>query len=193
MPSNKKYWSRNLYCLTATLLLFPYLRGQQLWPVFIKADDFTNYLIVGAKDSCNCKVKLSLAGSKIKIVCPEKKLKLSIDSVYGFVGNDGFFKRCASHCIYTILNPGENLLIYKTETYSQDPRNFISTTAFYFSKTPDSDIKPLTLKNVISEFKDNPRFLTFVELHFNSNSSLSEYSEEYNQFKLNRLLQLSLK
>jgi hypothetical protein len=87
---------------------------------------------------------------------------------------------------YPIMNPGEQLLIYKV---LQNPASKGETARikYYFSKDAASDIVELTLDNLKTAFPDKQDFLRILEAQFRSDEDLYAYDNYHKCFKLSRI------
>ena len=113
------------------------------------------------------------------------------DSIFGYMDNSGINYRFFNKIVYPIINQGEEIIIYRTEATSPNPKDQQIKVLYYFSKNSTSPVIPLTERNLENCFKDNEVFIEFLEIHFKNDSELSEFDHLNKMYKINRLLQLS--
>lgn len=157
--------------------------------VYITAVDFANKKLTY---SINCKtekhkIKLNNFSNRdyITVIHEGIKYNISKDSVFGFKTCTGSSYRIADKIDYTILNPGDMLLLYEFLPLSI-PKN-PSPPVHKLSKGADGPMLDLTIENVKSIYPGNHQFHDEVENTFRSNSSLLSYDKFHKQYKLVRL------
>ena len=112
------------------------------------------------------------------------------DSIYGFLTEEGLTKRIYKDAVYTLLNPGEQLILY-SRCVVAEPKNPQNSTHYYFSKGASADIIPLSKNELHTSFKNEKMFLFYLEVFFHNNTSLISKEINTNQYKLNRVYELS--
>ncbi|MGZ3863424.1 MAG: hypothetical protein ACXVPN_08380 [Bacteroidia bacterium] len=168
------------------------LAAQPARGVYLNAPDFVNgklsYTNLSGK---KCRIKIHASSrAPIKIICGDSVIHLYKDSVYGYKDKENISHRFYKKNIYEILNPSENILLYRL-MISGKTKYEDAIYNYYFSKNAQSGILPLDLQNVEAAFDENKLLLDFIEIHFKTDSDLTEYDPIHKKYKLNRLLELS--
>jgi len=118
-----------------------------------------------------------------------KPYQVAKDSLFGYRDCDGIDYRFASNNQhYPILNPGEELLIYKVEqsALGKNP----GYVHLFFSPTAASPVQPLTLLAVKKAFPNNHRFHDLLDAQI-QNGDLTAYDAMHHMTQLNWLLRQS--
>lgn len=121
----------------------------------------------------------------------DSTIKISKDSLFAFEENDGTVYRFYNRKILQLLNPKEEIFLYKYERGSYESKNNPLTTRYFFSKNPHKILYTLTINNVLRCFNDNKSFCKLVELYFRYDSELILYDQQHETYKINRILALS--
>lgn len=184
-------------CLFALIAvaLFSHLatQAQGVCGIFLTETDFRKgqAAFVSHGDTL-CKIRLHLvfARKPIAVRCGQQQYTLAKDSVFGYKTRDGSCYRLYQHQTYTILNPNEEILLYR---YCQPGagKGEAPTVLYYFSKRGMPTLYKLTIGNLLRCFSDKARFCTLLEVRYRHDSELTEYDAFHHQYKLNRLLELS--
>jgi hypothetical protein len=161
--------------------------------LYRSADDFRHHRLTLAVDCKTATHKLRLhefSGKPIMtVIHGGKPYQVAKDSLFGFRDCDGRDYRFASNNQhYPILNPGEELLIYKVEqaAVGKNP----GYVRLFFSPTAAAPIQPLTLLAVKKAFPDNHRFHDLLDAQFQS-GDLTAYDAMHHMTKINWLLRQS--
>jgi hypothetical protein len=118
-----------------------------------------------------------------------RSYQVAKDSLFGFRDCDGRDYRFASNNQhYPILNPGEELLLYKVEqpTVGKSP-GFVR---LFFSPNAEAPLQPLTLLAVKKAFPNNHRFHDLLDAQL-PHGNLTAYDQMHRMTKINWLLQQS--
>ncbi|KAA9038391.1 hypothetical protein FW778_12525 [Ginsengibacter hankyongi] len=95
---------------------------------------------------------------------------------------------------YTILNPGETIMIYKYIHAAHSPKEAEKHGPKYFFTTPSSDtLKELTKMNLKYAFPQNHAFHDALDANFNTDAELTSYDAFHKIYKINRLYSNSVK
>ena len=116
---------------------------------------------------------------------PRKTLfgyKTCNDQIYRFMGNTELL----------LLNPREEISIYKFSNPKISEGAKINVTNKYFSMPGDSSLQKLTIANLKRAFMGNNRFQTLIDLNFKYNMELGTYDAENHIYKINFLLRQSV-
>lgn len=112
------------------------------------------------------------------------------NAVYGYKDKEGTTFRFFNNAIYTLINPGEQILLYK-RTSGTGMKNSPFVDLYFFSKDAGAEVMPLTLANVARTFAANRSFVTLAEICFHNDNDLPAYDLVHHQYRLNRLLELA--
>ena len=85
-----------------------------------------------------------------------------------------------------MVNPGEDILLYKVATLSMGKGQPAETT-WYFSKDAAWPIQPLTISNLVGAFPDNHAFHDAVIAEFKNDKELTLYDNAHKMMRINRL------
>ena len=194
MKTSKKCLNRITIALfVANLYLFSSVLTAQIQGIYFTADDFTHNKLSFAKgENKKCKIHIHdyLFNAHIKVTCGDSVYNFNKDSVFGFKDGDGISHRFFNKEVYTILNPTENILLYKVMVSAKtkyDPAVY----SYRFSKDAYSPLYSLRTKNLEACFETNKIFIELLDVHFKNDGELLEYDDIHKMYKLNRLIELS--
>ena len=168
------------------------IRGQNAVGLFLNDGDFLLNKI-SFVDSRRILMHNFLQKPYITIKLKSSKISIDKDSVFGFVDSEGRNYRISGRRTYTILNPGESILIYFLQYRTGEPKYPEMTRVYFFSNNACSPLVPLTRSNLETYFAYNHKFIEFLELYFRSDFELTEFDNIHQKYKLNVLLDLSIK
>jgi hypothetical protein len=90
---------------------------------------------------------------------------------------------------YAVLNPGEEITIYKYVHRAHSPKEAEKYAPKYFFTTSTSDeLQPLTKANLKKAFPDNHPFHDALDANFKEEKELYTYDDFHKMYKVNRLL-----
>jgi hypothetical protein len=181
-----------LFFLNAAFSLTLY--SQKIQGLYITGNDFiSNKLSFTKSNTTDCKIKSGLASGSpfLKFKYKDSIFRIEKEKFFGYKDKTGIVFRFYNGISYEILNPGEEILLYKTEKNIGTPKYPELLVNYYFSKDAGSPIEKLSLNTVLSSFQSDPAFSNLIELHFRSDNELMEFDNYYKKYKLNRLLELS--
>ncbi|MES2648124.1 MAG: hypothetical protein V4717_14700 [Bacteroidota bacterium] len=157
--------------------------------IYLNANDFNQKKLSYA---INCKIEKHkikryafFAKDYITVIHQGIKYQLSKDSVFGFRTCDEKSFRIIDKTDYSILNPDDDLLLYKFQVMStaKDPRSPI----FKFSVRANGALFDLNTTNLKNIFPDNHAFHDELDSQFRNKNSLLEFDNYHKQYKLVRL------
>lgn len=161
--------------------------------VYLSASDFKNGKLAYA---INCKtqkhkIKLNEFFSKpyITIVHEGKSTNLDKKNIFGFRDCGDVTYRFVGQSHYTVLNPMEEILLYKHVI--QASKNQEEAIHYFFSKSAASEVLDLTLTNLKKAFPDNHTFHDRLDTEFGS-TPLNAYDSYHKMYKVNRIYLNSL-
>lgn len=178
------------------LFIFNALNAQQIVGIYLSDCDFIQNKLSYIKYG---KIKFKIKPHDfyykpyVSVKTKDSVFTFSKDSIFGYKDDDGKTYRFFEEKVYPLLNPSENILLYKQVTKIGEPKYQQIVVHYYFSKNPSSPIIPLTILNLEIYYQDNKYFIEFLEIYFKSNSDLAEYDYNHKIYKLSRLLELSKK
>ncbi|MDZ4710131.1 MAG: DUF305 domain-containing protein [Saprospiraceae bacterium] len=90
---------------------------------------------------------------------------------------------------YTVMNPGESIIIYKYEHLAHSAKEADKYGPKYFFTTASSDVlTPLTKMNLKKVFSTNHSFHDALDANFTKDEELINYDDFHKMYKINRLL-----
>lgn len=126
-------------------------------------------------------IALIVAGLFFNIACSTTKEALTTKTATSSKG-------------YTLINPGEQISIYKFMHPSHSPKEAGNYADKYFFTSGSSDtLQELTKTNLKKAFPENHSFHDALDANFTKDSELTNYDEFHKIYKVNRLLENSLK
>lgn len=139
------------------------------------------------------KIKLNEFFDKpyITVVHEQKSVNLEKKNIFGFRDCDNLTYRFVGQSHYTILNPREEIILYKHVI--QASKNQEEAVHYYFSKPANDDVQELSLINLKKAFPDNHKFHDMLDVEFNGIIDLAQYDSFHKMYKVNRLYLNSLK
>ena len=185
-----------LFVCFCFLALAPVARGQS--PplgsgLYRSADDFRGHRLTLGVD---CKTETHrvrfhefIGKPYVTIVHGGKTYQMTKDSLFGYRDCDGGdYRFAAGNRHLPILNPSEELLIYKVDqpVAGKNP----AREELFFSSSAEAPIQPLTLLGVKKAFPDNHRFHDLLDAQF-QNGNLTAFDEMHHMTKINWLLRQS--
>ena len=87
----------------------------------------------------------------------------------------------------------KNIIIYTKLVPVGEAKTFHLVKKYFFSTQSDIEILPLTQMNLKRAFPDNIKFHDILNLEFDSKEDISSYDQTNNMYKVNYLLNKSLK
>ena len=95
---------------------------------------------------------------------------------------------------YTVINPGENIIIYKYVHQAHSPKEAEKYVPKYFFTTKSSDVlEELTKANLKKAYPANHAFHDAIDANFNQDTELINYDDFHKMYKVNRILQSASK
>lgn len=163
--------------------------------IYRSSDDFVKQKLSFAIN-CNTekhkiKDQMIFAPGKITIKHGDSTFTYVKDSIYGIKKCDGTILRVYSNTEYPLINPGEQIMIYKLTTSSTKASPKVIN--YYFSKDAESKVEDLTISNLKAAFHDNHKFHDLIDAQFHNNKELTLYDNTHKIMKVNRILQNSMK
>jgi hypothetical protein len=159
--------------------------------IYKTADDLKSGKLALAVD-CKTeshKIKLNdfFGKSYITVVHEGKDYKFEKKDIYAYQLCGGETYRFVSNTKeYLILNPKEQILIYKEEALTG--KGSLKRVYYFFSKDAASPIQSLTMENLKAAFPTNHKFHDAMDATFQGDAGLAQYDEFHKMYKINRLL-----
>lgn len=157
--------------------------------VYLNGADFRNgkltYEIDCSTEKHKIKLNEFLDKPFITVVHSGQSYKLIKDEIFGYKDcNDNVYK-FVNNSHYLVLNPKEEILIYKHEVPAS--KNQKAVTHYYFSATAEVEAKELTLSNLKNAYPENHKFHDLLDAEFKSGDLLAAYDLFHKTYKINRL------
>jgi hypothetical protein len=128
-----------------------------------------------------------LAKSHFFIIQPDYAWwRIDKEEVFAIKGCEAEVVRIFQGTNFYLLNPGENIPIYKEVMYAVGKGN-TTRVKYCFSRSPVSEILGLTIENLKAAFPDNNQFGDAIDAHFKDDSDLYAYNDMIKSFELNRV------
>ncbi|MBK8425078.1 MAG: hypothetical protein IPL27_03410 [Lewinellaceae bacterium] len=139
-------------------------------------------------DSQSHKIKPDVLFKRNRVIVKHegKTYKIDKGSVYAVRYCSGAVQRIYQKKAYLMVNPGEDILLYKVATLSMGKGQPAETT-WYFSKDAAWPIQPLTISNLVGAFPDNHAFHDAVIAEFKTDKELTLYDNAHKMMRINRL------
>ena len=158
--------------------------------IFRTAKDFMsgNLEFAIGCDTQSHKIKPDVLFKRNRVIVKHKGKTYKIDkgSVYAVRYCSGAVQRIYQKKAYLMVNPGEDILLYKVATLSMGKGQPAETT-WYFSKDAAWPIQPLTISNLVGAFPDNHAFHDAVIAEFKNDKELTLYDNAHKMMRINRL------
>ncbi|MDP2421347.1 hypothetical protein [Sediminibacterium sp.] len=187
-----KYYLTGL--IFGLILLSPKLFAQKdSSGIYKTAEDFQQRKLSYA---INCKTEkhrinpnVLFKGSEVKIKHMGTTYIFKKSEVFGYRACDGKEYKFVNNNEYTILNPGEPLILYFFQHTAHSPKTARDyPPMYYFSKDATSPLKELTKTNLKAAFPDNHKFHDELDSNFKDDKELFAYDNFHKMSKLNWLL-----
>lgn len=127
----------------------------------------------------------------ITVIHDQKSENLEKNKIFGFRDCNDMSYRFVEDNHYTILNPREEILLYKHVI--QASKNQEEAVHYYFSKSPDSEAQKLNLTNLKNAFPNNHKFHDMLDVEFRGIIDLAQYDSYHKMYKVNKLYINSLR
>ncbi len=132
--------------------------------------------------------------SDIRIKHHDSVYTVKKSEIWGYKSTSGMTIRFYDNNTYEVLNPNEQVLLYKhvhiTPEVKSAPTVFI---LYFFTRYAQNVPVELTKANVKAAFGDNPKFCAAIDENFKSDGQLIAFDKDNHLYKLNWLLQMSSK
>jgi hypothetical protein len=95
---------------------------------------------------------------------------------------------------YTVLNPGEPIIIYKYQHLSHSPKEAEKYAPKYYFTTSNSDVlQELTKMNLKKAFPTNHPFHDALDAQFKDDTNLYAYDDFHKMYKVDWLIKENIK
>ena len=162
--------------------------------VYLSASDFASgkltYEINCSTEKHKIKLNELLNQDYITVIHDKQSHKLQKKEIFGYKDCDNLVYRFAGNTHYVILNPTENILLYKHTIDAS--KNQKAEVHYYFSVSGAGEVQTLTLMNLKKAFPDNHKLHDALDAEFKSDDQLAQYDSFHKMYKVNRLYTASL-
>jgi hypothetical protein len=138
------------------------------------------------------KIKLNdfFGKSYIIVVHEGKGYKFEKKDIYAYqLCNGEIYRFVTNNSEDLILNPKEQILIYKYENNKGIAKGSPKIVQYFFSKDAASPLESLTMENLKIAFPTNHKFHDAMEATFKSDLELVQYDSFHKMYKINRVLE----
>lgn len=165
--------------------------------VYMTSGDYnkgTISLSFDCKSSGKIKLHHFFAGRHVDIIADGKKTKLNKDSIFGYHNcKNEDYRFYKTYDEEFLIRENKGIVIYSS--YVRVPSSNMKENKvemkYFFSKTINSEIMPLTILNLKRAFPDNSKFHDMLEMEFGGGESLVAYSVTDKMYKINVLFNQS--
>lgn len=157
--------------------------------VYMTPSDFgggkLTYSIDCRKEKHKIRLNEFLGKNYITVIHNGESYNLKKSEIFGYRECSGKISRLGIGVHYELMNPGETILLYKTEILVS--KNQPKATTYYFSNSASGQILELTLVNIKRAFPDNHKFHDALDIQFKVDADLVEYDSFHQEYKINRI------
>jgi len=130
--------------------------------------------------------------SKVTVTTNGQKLVLEKSKVFGYHDADGNDYRFADNKTYQVIDT-TGFFIYSFDKLVQQGKGPKPTRVYYFSKTINGELLPLTFRNIAIAFPENAKFRYMVQVASVYGVRPDDYDSQTNAYKIKELYTASLK
>ena len=164
--------------------------------MYITADDFKNrklsYAINYKTEKHKINTYVLFKGNTIRVKHQGITYDLKKSKTYGYRDTKGQEYRFIGEVEYTILNPGEQLLMYVYQHPAHSGKEADKyPPAYYFTIDAAGTPQALTKENLKAAFPDYHKFHDSLDENFKSDKELYAYDSFHKMYKLNWILKNS--
>ena len=156
---------------------------------YSSASDFASgklaYEINCATEKHKIKLNEFLNRDYITVVHEKQTHKLQKKEIFGYKDCDNRTYRFSDRSHYVILNPTEEILLYKHTIGAS--KNQKAEVHYYFSISGAGEIQTLTLTSLKKAFPENHKLHDALDAEFKSDDQLAQYDSFHKIYKVNRL------
>jgi hypothetical protein len=163
--------------------------------IYMSDSDFVQHKIsFQSSEKTSYKLKLHDFFYKpyLEIKGKDSVFKFNKSDVFAYVDEEKICYRFYNSQIYTILNPTENILLYKNDV-PDGTKGLHTIVAYYFSQSPSSEILPLSFSNLKKTFEKDSLFQMYITLYMKNETELWQYDGNNKEYRLNYLYKISQK
>jgi|APTNR8051073442_1049403.scaffolds.fasta_scaffold00018_215 hypothetical protein len=157
--------------------------------VYMSASDFASgkltYAINCSTEKHKIKLNEFLNRSYITVVHNGESHNLTKKEIFGYKDCDGVAYRFINDGHFVILNPSEEILIYKHTKGAS--KNQQAVTHYYFSLGGSDTVARLTLENLKKLFPENHKFHDALDAAFKSDDELAAYDSFHKMYKVTHI------
>lgn len=160
-----------LFCL---FYLATFFAAAQNSGIYLNASDFTagklTYEINCSTEKHKIKLNEFLNQDYITVVHDKQPYKLQKKEIFGYKDCDNLTYRFSDKSHYLILNPTEEIILYKHTIDAS--KNQEAEVHYYFSISGAGEIQTLTLINLKKAFPENHKLHDALDAEFKSDGSI---------------------
>lgn len=161
--------------------------------MYITADDFKNrklsYAINYKTEKHKINTYVLFKGNTIRVKHQGSTYNLKKSETYGYRDTKGREYRFIGEVEYSILNPGEQLLMYVYQHPAHSGKEADKyAPAYYFTTDAAATPQALTKENLKAAFPDYHKFHDALDENFKNDKELYAYDSFHKMYKLNWIL-----
>ena len=163
--------------------------------IYKTSDDFIKGILSFDNNCKSTKIRLNDFFMNPYITVRENNSSLTLlkSDVFGYRNCNNEIFRFKGKRELLLLNPGGQILVYKLTNNNPPAGSRTNVTNYYFSLGVNSPVEKLTIKNLKTAFPANLSFHHLIDENFKYNTDLAGYNKPNDIFKINQLLEESLK
>lgn len=170
--------------LMAGMLINTQAKAQSASGIYLSAEDFINHKLSYTAEAEARHVRFDglFNWSTIRVNQNGTPVILKKDQIFGYRQNGTDYRYFKNTAYKMVAEKG----IYLYSAYQVEPgtRGVKRVENFYFSQKPDTALRPLTMYNLETSFKNDTQFLYAVEGFFKSDKQLADYDGKLGEYKL---------
>lgn len=187
--------------ITVIILTFGFIEQsnaqKQSKGLYLTYTDFLNHKLSYAENPANpngnkIAIHEFIGMGKVTVTSNGKKLVFEKSKLFGYHDEEGNDYRFADSKAYQVIDT-DGFYIYSYDKLVQQGKGPKPTRVYYFSKTINGQLVPLTFRNILNAFPENPKFRYMVEVASIYNVKPDAYDNEMNAYKIKELYTASLK
>lgn len=163
--------------------------------LYKSSNDFVNGNLSFDNNCKTTKIRLNdfFMQSYITVKVDDSSLKLLKSDVFGYRNCNNEIFRFKGKRELLLLNTNGQIFIYKLPNNNPPAGSRTNVTNYYFSFGANSPVEKLTIKNLKNTFPANLSFHHLIDENFKYNTDLAGIDKPNNIFRINLLLNESLK
>jgi hypothetical protein len=166
--------------------------------LYLTLNDFVKHKLTYEMDCSNSDDKLKVnrlfESSRGYVIYKGEKHEFEKSKIFGYRSCSNKIYRFYNNDAYQIMDTAEFYIYYQYKSEEQTKgKSLVKTELFYFSRTGNDGIQPLSIDHLKMAFPGNARFHYALDAYFKSDKDLIEYDPFQKTYKIKYLYNESLK